>query len=371
MPKTRRARAADHRPHRAGRANVGQRVADRRAEGAGRRLQVVVQQALGEQRSRARRAGDGAAQAVELVAVAAEPEAVVLRVDLRRAQAVGGRDDEQPDAGRVAERADALADAGHQAALGRELARDVGAAPARYRGSPASPAVVARGGGRQPQRGGGVGAPAAHAGGDGDALGDRDADGRAVPAGRRAEARERAGGEVLALDAGADHLVRVAVRGLQLELVGHGHRLNEGHQRVVAVRARPADEQAQVDLARREAAQPRHAASCSWRARHSPGASCSARASGGRPMAWSAARARSRMPGWAPGASESERASALRRCAKPWDTSARSAGAGAGPRRVRPTRTESTFGTGWNTVRDTGRRTFTSAASWASTLGTP
>ena len=48
-------------------------------------------------------------------------------------------------------------------------------------------------------------------------------------------------------------------------------------------------------------------------------------------------------------------------------TSARSAGSGAGPRRVRPTSTESTFGTGWKTVRETGRSTRTSQASWAST----
>ena len=35
------------------------------------------------------------------------------------------------------------------------------------------------------------------------------------------------------------------------------------------------------------------------------------------------------------------------------------------------TSTESTFGTGKNTVRETGRTTLTSHASWASTLGTP
>ena len=76
-------------------------------------------------------------------------------------------------------------------------------------------------------------------------------------------------------------------------------------------------------------------------------------------------------PGAAPGARLSERASALRRCAKPCWTSARSDGSGAGARRVSPTSTESTFGTGWNTVREIGRSTFTSQASWASTLGTP
>ena len=39
--------------------------------------------------------------------------------------------------------------------------------------------------------------------------------------------------------------------------------------------------------------------------------------------------------------------------------------------RSRRTSTESTLGTGKNTFRETGRITFTSAASWASTLGIP
>ena len=61
---------------------------------------------------------------------------------------------------------------------------------------------------------------------------------------------ERAGGEVLALDAGAGDLVGVAARRPELELVGERHRLHERHERVVPVGARAADEQAQVDLAR-------------------------------------------------------------------------------------------------------------------------
>ena len=70
-------------------------------------------------------------------------------------------------------------------------------------------------------------------------------------------------------------------------------------------------------------------------------------------------------------ASASEPGSALLRCAKPALTSARRPGSGAGPWRRRPTRTESTFGTGWNTLRETGRMTRTSHASCASTDGAP
>ena len=63
--------------------------------------------------------------------------------------------------------------------------------------------------------------------------------------------------------------------------------------------------------------------------------------------------------------------SAFLRCAKPALTSARSSGSGGGATRRRPTSTESTFGTGWKTRREIGRRTRTSHASWASTDGAP
>ena len=87
--------------------------------------------------------------------------------------------------------------------------------------------------------GGGVGRAAAHAAGDRDALRDREPHRRAVPAGRRAEARERARGEVLPLDAGADDLVGAAVgRGSSDQLVGERDRLDERDERVVAVGAR-------------------------------------------------------------------------------------------------------------------------------------
>ena len=67
----------------------------------------------------------------------------------------------------------------------------------------------------------------------------------------------------------------------------------------------------------------------------------------------------------------SERASALRRWAKPSCTSARSAGRAARGGADEHEQTESTFGTGWKTVRATGRCTRTSQESWARTDGTP
>ena len=162
-----------------------------------------------------------------------------------------------------------------------------------------------------------------------------------VAARKRASARAARFSPV---DAGADDLVAGPGGGAELELVGERHRLDERDQRVVAVGARAADEQAQVDLAGREAAQ-RFIAPA--RGEHAPlvasaiesapraalasrsGASCSARAFAGRPIAASAARARSRTSGSAPDARLSERASALRRCANPVAGRARAARARA------------------------------------------
>ena len=72
-----------------------------------------------------------------------------------------------------------------------------------------------------------------------------------------------------------------------------------------------------------------------------------------------------------PPRSASEPASVLRRCAKAPCTTARPPGQRPGPRRRSPSSTESTLGTGRNTLRDTGRSTLTSQANWASTDGTP
>src|SRR5207247_2086238 len=207
-----------------------------------------------------------------------------------------------------------------------------------------------------------------------DALGDRQADRRAVPAGRGAEGGQGLGGEVGAAHAGADHLVGGRPGGcvLEHELVGERHRLHDRHELVAPVgRTDRAEEQAEVDLARRALPQPHARSRARASARKSSGPRRSARASAGKPSCSSAARARSRTPGGAPGARASERASALRRWANAAAASARTSGATAGPRRRRTTRTESTLGTGVKTVRATGRRTRTSQAIWASTLGRP
>ena len=78
------------------------------------------------------------------------------------------------------------------------------------------------------------------------------------------------------------------------------------------------------------------------------------------------------MPSGASGASASEPASVLRRCAKAACTSADTRGRGrrAGARAC-ATSADSTLGSGWNTVRGTRRTTLTSHASWASTEVAP
>ena len=215
-----------------------------------------------------------------------------------------------------------------------------------------------RGGGGEPQRRRRVGRAAAHPGGDRHALGDRDPDRRPVPAGRRAEAGERRGGEVLALDAGADDLVGVAGGRLELELVGQRDGLHERHERVVAVGAGAADEQAQVDLAGRVAAQRGSRAPAPRAARATrPGASCSARASaGGRSPRAPPARGRG-CRARRPGASASERGERLAavREAVLHQRAQRGLGRGAAARQARPGRSR-------RSARD-GRRYATPAAA--------
>ena len=87
-------------------------------------------------------------------------------------------------------------------------------------------------------------------------------------------------------------------------------------------------------------------------ARQSAGESDSARASAGWPSASSASRVRSRMPGSAFGASESERAerlAAVREAVLDERAQALRAAPGCGGAGRRST--ESTFGTGWKTLR--------------------
>ena len=183
----------------------------------------------------------------------------------------------RPNGSGVREAVDPLAGAGHQHPAGVQLARDVGAE--LHRELVQQPGGRSAGGvGGEPQRGGGVGRAAAHAGRDRDALVDVDALRRGIPPGRLAEELERAGGEVRALDAGADDLVGVAGRGLEGQLVGQRHRLNDRHERVQPVRAGRPDEQRQVDLAGREGRELHRRASYSRR--QSSGESVSARASG-------------------------------------------------------------------------------------------
>ena len=117
-----------------------------------------------------------------------------------------GGDDQQAERLRVAERPHRSPMPVIRQRSGVELART--SAPSLTASARSSAlGVAARGGGREPQRRGRVGRAAAHAGRDRHVLGDRDAHRRRVPAGRPAEAGERARGEVLALDAGADDLV--------------------------------------------------------------------------------------------------------------------------------------------------------------------
>ncbi len=245
----------------AGRADGRERLVDRRAEVAGGLLEVVVH----GQRARLR------LERRELGLRAPDAERVELGVDRRRRQRLGGREDHQRE--RLApERADALARPGHQRAAGRDLRRDVAAEPGGELQQQPVP-DAARGVGGEPQRGGRVARAAAHAGGDRDALGDREALGRRVPARRLPEGGERAPGEVGPVDPRADDLVggRAGGRGLERQLVGQRDRLDDGHERVHAVGARRADEQAEVDLAGREAGEAGHARSLSCSCRHSSG----------------------------------------------------------------------------------------------------
>ena len=157
-------------------------------------------------------------------------------------------------------------------------------------------------------------------------------------------------------------------RRLHRQLVGERHRLHDRHQRVQAVGARRADVERQVDLAGREAAQPHRSRCVAARATRS-GASASARAFVGQPMLRAAPRAarRGRRP---PSDTRArERLAAVGEALL--DERAQLRAAALGRARSSRTRTESTLGTGKNTFLDTGRITFTSHASWASTDGTP
>ncbi len=91
----------------------------------------------------------------------------------------------------------------------------------------------------------GVGAAAAQPGRDRDALLDLDPQRRVLPA-ARAQAGESAGGEVLAVDPGAEHLV--ALRLGDLDRVGEGERLEQGAELVQPVVAQAPQVEAEVEL---------------------------------------------------------------------------------------------------------------------------
>ena len=140
------------------------------------------------------RAGRGAHARVELGQLgvrAGEAEAVGLAVDVgRRERGVDGEDEHAERRG-LGQAVDVLAGAGHQHAAGADCGwgrRRRAAAPSSSR-APGTPAACAA----SRSVGRGVGGAAAHAGGDRDALVDRQPLRRRVPAGRLAErARARA-----------------------------------------------------------------------------------------------------------------------------------------------------------------------------------
>ncbi len=251
---------------------------------------------------------------------ASGPQAIQLRVDRGRAQPLLGRDQHERHR-RQRHRLHPLAGPGDDRVAGAHLARHVAA---QARGHLSQGRLADR---RQPlrrtQHRRGVGAASAEAGGNRDALVDRDPQ-RRWPAARRPERGQRARRQVLALHAGADHLVAVGL--LDRELVGEVDRGEQRRQRVHPVRPGRPDAQHQIHL-RRGALGHRRSSS---RRRNSSDESRSARASSGCPSSARAARAASRIPSGAPGARASEPASVLRRWANAACTSSDSRGRRAG-----------------------------------------
>ena len=165
---------------------------------------------------------------LQLAGVAAEPEAVGLGEDLGGAQpAAAGQQDDGVGRG-VGQALHPLAGALDQRQGGDELRGDVGADLGGEGGK-----VVDLAGG-EPQDRRGVGAAAAQPGGDRDSLLDPDPHRRMVPT-PRPQARQRPGGEVLALDPGTDDLVALPLG--DLDRVGQGQRLEQRAELVEPVLA--------------------------------------------------------------------------------------------------------------------------------------
>src|SRR5688572_8341594 len=213
---------------------------------------------------------------------------------------------------------------------------------------------------REQQRGRCVGAAAAEPRRDGDALRDvRTPPGSHAGLDRkRRECRPDEGVLREALDG-------EAVAECQLDTVREREPLQDGHDLVLAIRARRPDDEREVQLRGGRGAC--HSARVS--STNSCGSSASARTPGSRPIRSSAAAASSRV---ASPDSSSEFGSVLRRCANAALTTLLTLRKSSGSTvRRNATSAESTFGRGRNTVRATGWNPVRSAASWTSTETAP
>ena len=349
---------------------VGERLVDLGAQRPRGGLEVVGDQLVGQVGGRG---GDLAQPGGEVGRVALQALAIELAVD------VGGRelevrgDHEHAVGRRRRQRGQALARARGEVAARAHLGGDVGAQPGA---DLAQERVVldTRRAGHEPQGGAGIGAAAGHPGRDRDPLLDPDAHGSAVPPGPLAKA-----------------LAAPGRRGSRPPPRGRSRDPSPSPGRRARARPRRPGRSA-GRCSRARGARPRGSGrrrdrGSPWPAptragRLTPRASASARNSlgargarrarrrDGRAAAGPRGRGRGRR-GPAPG---SARASARAPCGGGRTRRARGRaprGVGAGPVRSRTTRTESTLGTGWKTVRAIERWTRTSHASWASTLGTP
>ena len=347
------------------RAAAASAVVDRRAQRAGGGLEVVDGRGSAPPararrgRARARRGVRGRAEAVELAVDRAAWRARASSGTTRAASgSAAGSGSTCSPAPVISARPGAS-----MARRRRRRAAAASAAAARRR----APAAC----GGEPQRGGGVGRAAAHARRrPGSAC--RSSAAAAAPSqpGRRAERRERARRRGSRPRRPGRRPRRRRRAGSSVELVGERRRLDERDERVQAVLARARRRSRQrLTLPGREA----RSLTRSALAQRAPVARARASRRARRRVAERlerGARARRGCPARRRARARASAASALRRWAKPRWTSARSAGSAAPGRGARrPTSTESTFGTGWNTVRGTGRRTRTSHASWASTDG--
>ena len=320
------------------------------------------------------RPADRAGAAGELVGVARQPEAVGLRVDVRR-RALRRR--QHDDA--VRRRAQAVGAArspaaGDQAAPGRTWLGTSAPSAARAPSSARSSIPAGLRGG-QPQRGGGVGRAAAHPGRDRDALVDLQAH-AAAPSQPVARGTPRARrGEVRPLDARADDLVARRRRaGSSVSSSASDTRLHHRDELVApSPRGGPTNRHRLI-LPGAAAAQRAHRGPAPRQRARTPRATGARRArrAGGRAPRAPRGRGRGRRARRRRRARASA-ASALRRCAKAaLHELAQRRARGAGPRRVEADehRVDVRARDGTPCATRAAARC-TSQASWASTDGTP